>query len=116
MGTIEPTRTPNRTSWENFAIIYIFSIWVFTLVGVTSHFVAELLGMGSPGLVEMVLLSLSAGLITVTVLNFISYYVAIYTYRFALDPDDHSIPLTSSAIDAVGAISLMMMIILLNLA
>jgi mgtE-like transporter len=116
MGTIEPTRTPGRTSWENFAIIYIFSIWVFTLVGVTSHFVAEILGMGSPGLLEMVLLSLAAGLITVTVLNFISYYVAIYTYRFALDPDDHSIPLTSSAIDAVGAISLMVMIILLNLA
>ena len=35
MGTLEPTRTPNRVTWENFAIIYIFSIWVFTLVGVT---------------------------------------------------------------------------------
>ncbi len=116
MGTLEPTKVPNRTTWENFAIIYIFSIWVFTLVGVSSHFVAELLGLSSPGLVEMVLLSLSAGLITVTALNFISYYVAIFTYRFALDPDDHSIPLTSSAIDAVGAISLMVMIILLNLA
>jgi mgtE-like transporter len=116
MGTLEPTRTPSRTTWENFAIIYIFSIWVFTLVGTTAHFVAILLGLSSPGLLEMILLSLSAGLITVTVLNFISYYVAIYTYKFALDPDDHSIPLTSSAIDAVGAISLMVMIILLNLA
>ena len=116
MGTLEPTRTPSRTTWENFAIIYIFSIWVFTLVGVTAHFVSVLIGLNSPGLTEMVLLSLSAGLITVTVLNFISYYVAIYTYKFALDPDDHSIPLTSSAIDAVGAISLMAMIILLNLA
>jgi mgtE-like transporter len=115
MGTIEPTRSPSKTTWENFAIIYIFSIWVFTLVGVTSHFVAVILGMGSPGLAEMVLLSLAAGLITVTVLNFISYYVAIYTYRFALDPDDHSIPLTSSAIDAVGALALMLMIVLLSL-
>jgi mgtE-like transporter len=116
MGTLEPKRTPNRVTWENFAIIYIFSLWVFTLVGVSSHFVAILLGLSSPGLLEMILLSLSAGLITVTILNFISYYVAIYTYRFALDPDDHSIPLTSSAIDAVGAISLMMMIIVLSLA
>ena len=115
MGTIEPTRSPSKTTWENFAIIYIFSVWVFTLVGVTSHFVAVILGMGSPGLAEMVLLSLAAGLITVTVLNFISYYVAIYTYRFALDPDDHSIPLTSSAIDAVGALALMLMIVLLSL-
>lgn len=116
MGTLEPTKAPNRTTWENFAIIYIFSIWVFTLVGVTSHLVAVILGLGSPGLAEMVVLSLSAGFITVTVLNFISYYVAIYAYRFGLDPDDHSIPLTSSAIDAVGAISLMVMIILMKLA
>jgi mgtE-like transporter len=115
MGTLQPTRTPNRTTWENFAIIYIFSLWVFTLVGVSSHFVALLLGLSSPGLVEMILLSLLAGLITVTALNFIAYYVAIYAYKFGLDPDDHSIPLTSSAIDAVGAISLMVMIIVLNL-
>jgi mgtE-like transporter len=116
MGTLEPTRAPNRTTWENFAIIYIFSLWVFTLVGVTAHFVAVILGLGSPGLLPMVVLSLTAGFITVTILNFISYYVAIYAYRFGLDPDDHSIPLTSSAIDAVGAISLMVMIILLKLA
>jgi mgtE-like transporter len=116
MGTLEPTRAPNRTTWENFAIIYIFSLWVFTLVGVTAHFVAVILGLGSPGLLQMVVLSLSAGFITVTILNFISYYVAIYAYRFGLDPDDHSIPLTSSAIDAVGAISLIVMIILLKLA
>ena len=116
MGTLEPTRAPNRTTWENFAIIYIFSLWVFTLVGVTSYLVAVLLGLGTPSLVQMVVLSLAAGLITVTILNFISYYVAIYAYKFGLDPDDHSIPLTSSAIDAVGAISLMVMIILLNLA
>ena len=116
MGTLEPTRTPNRVTWENFAIIYIFSIWVFTLVGVTAHFVSLVLGLSSPGLLEMVLLSMSAGLITVTILNFLSYYVAIYAYKFGLDPDDVSIPLTSSAIDAVGAISLMVMIIVLQLA
>ena len=115
MGTLDPTRKPKGITWENFAIIYIFSIWVFTLVGVSSHFVAVLLGLGSPGLLQMILLSMSAGLITVTVLNFISYYVAIYAYKFGLDPDDHSIPLTSSAIDAVGAISLMIMIIILGL-
>jgi mgtE-like transporter len=116
MGTLEPTRAPNRTTWENFAIIYIFSLWVFTLVGVTSYFVAVILGLGAPSLLQMVVLSLAAGLITVTILNLIAYYVAIYAYKFGLDPDDHSIPLTSSAIDAVGAISLMVMIVLLNLA
>ena len=62
------------------------------------------------------LLSLTAGLVTVTALNFLSYYVSVATYRLRLDPDDHSIPLTSSAIDSVGAIALMTFILIFGLA
>jgi len=64
----------------------------------------------------MVLLSLTAGMVTVTVLNIIAYYVAVLTYRFSLDPDDHSIPLTSSAIDSVGAVALMVFIVIMGLS
>jgi mgtE-like transporter len=104
MGTLEPKRFPSRLALENFAIIYIFSLWVFTLVGVTAYIVALVMGLGSPSLWELVGISLVAGLLTVTVLNFLSYYVAVLTFKFNLDPDDHSIPLTSSTIDFVGAI------------
>jgi mgtE-like transporter len=104
MGTLEPKRFPSRLALENFAIIYIFSLWVFSLVGVTAYIVALVMGLGSPSLWELVGISLVAGLLTVTVLNFLSYYVAVLTFKFNLDPDDHSIPLTSSTIDFVGAI------------
>jgi len=113
MGVLEPRRIPGRMALENFAIIYVFSIWVFVLVGISAHVVSLLLGLSSPGLLTMIILSLIAGIITVTILNLISYYVAVYTYRFALDPDDHSIPLTSSAIDSVGAAALMGVVVLL---
>ena len=116
MGILEPRKNPGRVAVENFAIIYIFAMWVFTLVGISSYIVGLLLGLASPPLWEMVLLSLSAGLVTVTVLNIISYYVAVITFRFSLDPDDHSIPLTSSAIDSVGAIALMSFIVIMGLA
>jgi mgtE-like transporter len=78
--------------------------------------VALLLGLGSPPLGQVVLLTLVAGLVTVTALNIISYYVAVLTFRMSLDPDDHSIPLTSSAIDSVGAVALMIFIVVLGLA
>jgi mgtE-like transporter len=42
--------------------------------------------------------------------------VSVFTYRMRLDPDDHSIPLTSSAIDSVGAIALMGFIVVFGLA
>lgn len=115
MGTLEPTRIPGKAALENFAIIYIFSIWVFTLVGFSSYVVAGLIGLAGPPLLEFIALSLIAGLITVTVLNLISYYVAITAFNFSLDPDDHSIPFTSSAIDFIGAAALIFSIMLLGI-
>jgi mgtE-like transporter len=107
---------PGKVALENFAIIYIFALWVFILVGVSSYAVAVLLNLGTPSQGQMVLLTLVAGLVTVTVLNLVSYYVAVLTFRLSLDPDDHSIPLTSSAIDSIGAISLMVFIVVFGLA
>ncbi|MEM0449410.1 MAG: magnesium transporter [Methanomassiliicoccales archaeon] len=114
MGLLEPRRIPGKLALENFIIIYIFALWVFTLVGVTAYVVAVLLGLGAPSLISMVSISLIAGLLTVTFLNIISYYVAIYTFRFNLDPDDHSIPITSSSIDFVGAVFFILCVILLG--
>jgi mgtE-like transporter len=115
MGVLPSERRPGRLARENFAIIYLFSLWVFTLVGVTAYLVGTLLNLASPPLLEMVLLSLTAGLLTVTVLNVLSYYVAELTFHYSLDPDDHSIPLTSSAIDFAGSICLIGMLVLFGL-
>lgn len=116
MGILKPRKVPGRVALENFAIIYIFALWVFTLVGLSTYAVAVLLGLGSPPLGQVIQLTLVAGLVTVTALNIISYYVAVLTFRMSLDPDDHSIPLTSSAIDSVGAVALMIFIVVLGLA
>jgi len=107
MGIMSPRKTPGKVGYENFAIIYIFALWVFTFASIATHFVSLALGLASPGLLIMITLGLVAGLITVTVLNFLSYYVAVTTFMFSLDPDDHSIPVTSSAIDFIGALALM---------
>lgn len=44
-----------------------------------------------------------AGLVSVLVLSLLSYYVALLAERFGLDPDDHCIPITSSASDLICA-------------
>ena len=115
MGLIKPEGVPGRMAMENFLIIYIFSVVIFMLGGVAAHFVALAMGLASPGLLEMTVLATLAGVLTVTLLNVLSYYVAVYTFRFDLDPDDHSIPLTSSAIDLVGTLFLIACILLLGL-
>jgi len=115
MGTLEPRRTPGKLAIENFLISYVLSLWVFVVVGITSHFAAVILGLGSPGLFMMIALSLTAGLVTVTILNALAYYIAVYTFKFSLDPDDDSIPLTSSAIDFLGALCLVGVMILFGM-
>lgn len=115
MGQMKPGALPGETARENFAIIYVFALWVFTLVGVSSYAVAWIMGLGSPPLWDIVVLTLLAGLITVTFLNIVAYYVAVATYRLNLDPDDHSIPLTSSAVDMIGSFALIGVILLMGL-
>jgi len=115
MGTLEPKRLPGAAALENFAIILVFAFYVFTLVGVSTYAVAWLLGLSSPPLLDLLVLSLFAGMITVAVLNLISYYVATTAFKYNLDPDDHSIPFTSSSIDFIGAVALMMCIVVLGI-
>ena len=50
----------------------------------------------------LMLTVLLAGLLATTVINFLSYYVAVAAIKFKLDPDDHCIPITSSIMDVVG--------------
>jgi mgtE-like transporter len=116
MGIMLPGKVPGKVSYENFAIIYIFALWVFTFVSIATHFVCLVIGLASPGLLAMISLGLVAGLITVTVLNFLAYYVAVTTFMFSLDPDDHSIPVTSSAIDFIGSLALMGVIVAFGLS
>lgn len=115
MGQMEPAGVPGAAARENFAITYVFALWVFTLVGVSSYAVAWAIGLSSPPLWDMVALTLVAGLMTVTALNIVAYYVAVMTYRMNLDPDDHSIPLTSSAVDMIGSFALIGTILLMGL-
>jgi len=60
--------------------------------------------------VTVIAIVLIAGMLTTTVINILSYYVAIAATKFNLDPDDHCIPITSSVMDVVGTVILVTVI------
>ncbi len=107
IGTINPQRVPDKLVASNFAVIYLFSICVFLLVGVLSYFASILIGMSSPSIFEMLSISLLGGVLCTTFLNFASYYIAILSFRFGLDPDNDTIPLITSLTDVVGVLCLL---------
>ena len=116
MGLLRPKALPGKLAFENFAITYVFGIFAFTLIGVATFVVGGLLGMQSPPLSTMIVLSLIAGMISTTILSILAYYLSIATFRMSLDPDDHTIPLITSMIDVFGVGAFVATILLLGLA
>jgi len=91
---------PPREAYENFGIMYIMAFVTFVIIGVAAYMVS---GSDNVSFLATMFIVVAAGMVTTTVLNFLSYYVAILAVRFNLDPDDHSIPVTSSIMDLAGS-------------
>ncbi|MBE0524717.1 MAG: magnesium transporter [Methanosarcinales archaeon] len=114
-GMFTPNILPGKQILPNFLLIYIYSTVVFPLVGISAFVASLLMGIDSPGFFNMIFISTFAGLISVTIVNLVGYYISITTYKLRLDPDTHSIPLLSSIIDAFGAFCFVAVLILMNL-
>ena len=98
LGTLDSAVLPPKPAYENFAIMYILALVTFIMIG-SAAFIMEPNSMPYIQLLGVVLI---AGMLTATVINFLSYYVAVAAIKFKLDPDDHCIPITSSIMDVVG--------------
>ncbi len=114
-GMFDPGMFPGKQIIPNFLLIYIYSLVVFPLVGVSAYAASILMGIGSPDLGSMIFISTSAGLIAVTIVNLVGYYVAITAHKLRLDPDNHSIPMMSSIVDASGAMCLVAVLMLVGM-
>ncbi|MFA5486741.1 MAG: magnesium transporter [Candidatus Methanomethylophilaceae archaeon] len=99
MGTLGVRKYPPIETYNNFAVNYVLGIITFAYVGVAAFLVSP----QTMPFHEVLLLVLTAGMLSATVINLLSYYVASAAVRFGLDPDDQSIPVTSSMMDVVNA-------------
>ena len=114
LGTLRVNRFPGKSASENFFITYVLAAVTYGYIGVIAFLAA--IAIGGPGdisFIRVMGIVLISGMITTTILNFLSYYVAVTAVRFDLDPDDHSIPLTSSSMDLISAAVLISVIVLM---
>ena len=115
LGIIEPAARPSRAARDDFAIVAILGVPVFVLVAISSQIAAALFGLASPGVLNMIAISLIGGFIAVFFALFIAYYGSIVTHRLGLDPDNYGVPLLTSSMDLVGAVSLIVAITVLGI-
>ena len=113
LGTLKARKLPGRDAANNFKITYTLGAMTYMYIAVLAFIAATLTGgTGEISFLTVITIVLVAGLINTTILNILSYYVATAAVRFNLDPDDHSIPITSSSMDLIGAFVLVSVILL----
>jgi mgtE-like transporter len=115
LGVVEPVNIPQRAARNDFVLVFLFALPVFTLVALSADVAAAVAGLASPGALRMVAISLIGGFMATAIAVGIVYYGAIATYRLGLDPDTHGIPLITSSMDLVGAFALIFAIVLVGL-
>jgi mgtE-like transporter len=115
LGLAPPTAVPSRVARRDIWFVVGLAAPVFALNGAGAALTAHLLGKTSPGLAQIVGASVLGGALAMVVVVLIAYYGAIVAVRTGIDPDTYGIPLTSSAVDLVGALTLIIAITALHL-
>jgi mgtE-like transporter len=116
LGTLEGGRGAWRRAADDVLLIYLYAVPVFVFLGFSSVIVAHLANKASPGAVDMLGVTLLAGIMATTSAVVVGFYAALATYRFGLDPDNHGVPMVTSSLDLLGALSLILAIVILGLA
>jgi len=116
LGTLGDRGTSWRAATNDVMLVYLYAVPVFVFLGLTSTLVANVLNKASPGIVDMLGVSLIAGFLATSAAVAVGFYSAAATHRFGLDPDNHAIPLVTSSLDLLGALSLILAIVILGLA
>ncbi|MGH9025917.1 MAG: magnesium transporter [Acidimicrobiia bacterium] len=115
LGLVSPNRVTLRPVAEDVMLIALYALPVYLLVGLSSDLVAALVGLKSPGVLEILAVALIAGAITATLLVVVAYGAAVGAYRLGLDPDNYAIPIVTSGLDLLGAVTLILVIVGLGL-
>jgi mgtE-like transporter len=103
IGVITARGLPETPALVDASIVVGLAVTVFLLVGVIAYGLGEATGLpGMPGLGTLVGGTFLAGLLVTPVTLAASYYLAIGTYRFGLDPDNQSVPIITSVMDLAG--------------
>jgi mgtE-like transporter len=116
LGTLGERGGSWRAATDDVMLVYLYAIPVFVFLGLSSTLVASVLNKAGPGVVDMLGVSLIAGFFATSAAVVVGFYSAVATHRFGLDPDNHAIPLVTSSLDLLGALSLILAIVILGLA
>jgi mgtE-like transporter len=106
LGAVTPRARPEAAALLDGTIVIVLGITVYTLTALATFTLSVAIGAAHPGALTFLGTVLFGGMLATLVASVIGYYAAVTTYRFGLDPDNHTIPLVTSGMDLLGVICL----------
>ncbi|WP_432645116.1 magnesium transporter [Methanobrevibacter sp.] len=105
-GLIEPLSKPKGETLHNFGICFILCIIIFPLIGILAEVSSISLGTVGVGFDKIIPISTLSGLILVSIMVFVVYYISTVSYNNNLDPDNIVIPVSTSVTDSISSLVL----------
>ncbi|MCY3561020.1 MAG: magnesium transporter [bacterium] len=106
LGLIEAAAVPGREARREVRNTFVMGLPALAGTGALAYGAAQVADLAGPALGEMIGAALLGGLVAVAAAAFVAYYGTILAERFGLDPDTYGIPLVTSVMDLVGALTL----------
>lgn len=112
-GLIEPLTRPQGESIHNFLICYVLALLMFPFIGFLAENSTQLLNLVGVGFINIMAISLISGIILLSIMIFVVYFISITSYNHDLDPDNIVIPISTSLTDAISSLILISVSLLL---
>lgn len=105
-GLVEPLSRPEGEALHNFGICYILAVVIFPFIGILAESSSLMFGTVGVGFDKIIPISTLSGLILVTIMVILVYYISTISYNHNLDPDNIVIPISTSVTDSISSLIL----------
>ena len=105
-GLVEPLAKPEGEALHNFVICFILAIIVYPFIGILAEGSSIAFDTVGVGFDKIISISTLAGLILLTIMVFVVYYISTTSYNHNLDPDNIVIPISTSVTDSISSLIL----------
>ena len=113
LGFIHPILHKTKTLERNLFATLITAVISFASLGVIAGIFTQIIGLKGLSLLMFPLLTLTAGILTILVLSFLSVIFSYVSFRKGMDPDNIVIPMLTSLGDFIGIFFLFLVLSLL---
>jgi mgtE-like transporter len=106
LGLVRPGMAPELEVQRDALLVMAVGLPVYVFNALGAQAVAALLGQRSPGVWQMLVVSLLGGALTMLFMVAIAYYGTIAAWRVDVDPDSVGIPVVTASVDFVGVVAM----------